>query len=223
MLENVNYLLLFNKIIYIRRKITVMIAVWWTSLSISMKILWAVTLSASLIFIFQSIMTFVGADAGDSALDGDFDFDSDHASDLDSGMNLLTFRNLVNFCLGFGWSAILLQESVTSTPLLLVIATFAGLFLVVAVMYLFKLMGKLQQSGNINVYRAAEGCVGKVYIPIPANRTGCGKVQITINNSVREYDAVTEGDALPTGSDIIVAEVVNESTMLVEPINSLII
>jgi len=206
-----------------------MIAQWWMSLSVAMKVLWGVTLSASLIFIIQSIMTFIGAGSGDGALDGDFDvsgdMDSDAPGDFDAdpSMNLLTFRNLVNFCLGFGWSAILLQDSITSTGLLLIIATVAGGLLVTAVMYLFKFMSKMQQSGNINVFRSAEGCVGKVYIPIPANRGGQGKVQITINNSVREYDAVTEGDALPTGADIIVAEVVNESTLLVEPINSLII
>ena len=38
----------------------------------------------------------------------------------------------------------------------------------------------------------------EVYLTIPAERKGEGKVQITINNSVREYDAVTEGEKLKT-------------------------
>ena len=55
-----------------------MITSWWVSLSLAMKILWGITLAASLIFIIQSIMTFIGADAGDGGIDTDFDtgFDS---------------------------------------------------------------------------------------------------------------------------------------------------
>ena len=50
-----------------------MITSWWVSLSLAMKILWGITLAASLIFIIQSIMTFIGADAGDGGIDTDFD------------------------------------------------------------------------------------------------------------------------------------------------------
>lgn len=53
-----------------------MIATWWADLSLVMKVLWGVTLSASLIFLIQSILTFVGADA-----DSDFDMDIDSSMD----------------------------------------------------------------------------------------------------------------------------------------------
>ena len=203
-----------------------MITSWWVSLSLAMKILWGVTLAASLIFIIQSIMTFIGADAGDGGIDTDFDtgFDSEVAdATVEGGTNLYTFRNFVNFCLGFGWSAILLQEKVTSIPLLIVISAIIGVALVALVMYLFKWLSSMQQSGNINVYKAAVGCNGTVYLTIPAERGGEGKVQITINNSVREYNAVTDGDVLKTGTPIRVAEVINADTLLVEPLESLIV
>ena len=43
---------------------------WWNSLNAMMKVLWAITLSVSLIFVIQSVMTFLGANS-DSGLDGD--------------------------------------------------------------------------------------------------------------------------------------------------------
>ena len=98
-----------------------------------------------------------------------------------------------------------------------------GAGLVALVMYLFKWLGSMQQSGNINVYKSAVGCQGKVYLTIPAARSGEGKVQITINNSVREYNAVTDGDVIKNGTAIKVTEVLNDSTLLVEELNSLII
>ena len=122
-----------------------MIATWWGGLSLLMKILWGITLSASLIFVIQSIMTFVGADAG-----GDFDVDVDTSMDgadlsnIDGGSNLYTFRNFVNFFLGFGWAAVLLDGQVKSTALLLVLATLVGVVLVALVMWLFKWLGSMQ-------------------------------------------------------------------------------
>jgi len=199
-------------------------AIWWASLSTVMKVLWGVTLSASFIFIIQSIMTFLGADTegidAPDSLDGADVLDS---PDGISGANLYTFRNLVNFILGFGWSAILLQGSIKNTGLLLVFSVLIGIALVATVMYLFKWLSSMQQSGNINVYKTAVGCQGSVYLTIPAQRSGEGKVQITINNSVREYNAVTDMDAIPTGTSITVIEVVDAQTLLVEPQNSLII
>ena len=202
-----------------------MIAQWWESLSVIMKVLWGVTLAASLISIIQTVMTFIGADTG-----GDFDMDAGGALDGDiedptmgSGMNLYTFRNLVNFFLGFGWTAILLQDSVSSPTLLIIISVLVGIALVAIVMYLFKWLSSMQQSGNIDVYKSAVGCTGTVYLTIPGERSGEGKVQITINNAVREYAALTDSDTLKTGTPIKVEEVINPGTMLVEELSSLII
>ena len=196
---------------------------WWNTLSLVMKILWGVTIASSLVFIIQSIMTFIGADA-------DLDFDTDTSgADFDSGaepgtgLGLLTFRNLVNFCLGFGWTAVLLKEQIASVPLLLTIAMLVGIALVALIMMMFKWISGMQQSGNIDVWKQAVGCTGRVYLTIPANREGEGKVQININNSVREYEAVTDGGKLPTGVQIKVVEVISESTLLVEEQESIII
>lgn len=252
---------------------------WWTSLDLMMKILWGITIASSLIFVIQTVMTFLGADAGDfdggsaDIPDGGLDaggfgstggtgsfgggLDAGSAGGFGTtggfggagtaggfggtgtpgelstagpgeamgtdGMNLYTFRNFVNFFLGFGWTAVLMRDSISSTALLLLLAVIVGVALVAAVMYLFKWLSGMQQSGNINVYTSAVGCQGKVYLTIPGERAGTGKVQITINNSIREYEAVTDGDTLKTGTDIRVIEVINASTMLVEPLNSLII
>ena len=199
-----------------------MIATWWAGLSLIMKILWVVTLTASLIFVVQSILTFIGADADtDFDLDVDTSADGSDLSNIEGGSNLYTFRNFVNFCLGFGWSAILLQDGISSPVLLIIVSALIGAALVAAVMYLFKWLSSMQQSGNINVQAQAAGCEGKVYLTIPAARAGAGKVQITIAGSVREYDALTESEsALKTGTSIRVVDALDAHTVLVEEINA---
>lgn len=193
---------------------------WWTSLSTAMQVLWAITLSASLIFVIQTVMTFLGL--GDH--DADFDMDtSDGSFDADPSMNLLTFRNLVNFCLGFGWTAVLMHEKIQSNALLIIVSVIVGILLVTVVMWIFKWLSGMQQTGNIDVHKSAVGCEGKVYLTIPGERKGEGKVQITINNAVREYDAVTDGETIPTGKAIKVTEVINDYTLLVEELTPTII
>lgn len=193
---------------------------WWTSLSTAMQVLWAITLSASLIFVIQTVMTFLGL--GDH--DADFDLDtSDGSFDADPSMNLLTFRNLVNFCLGFGWTAVLMHEKIQSNALLIIVSVIVGILLVTVVMWIFKWLSGMQQTGNIDVHKSAVGCEGKVYLTIPGERKGEGKVQITINNAVREYDAVTDGETIPTGKAIKVTEVINDYTLLAEELTPTII
>ena len=202
-----------------------MIATWWADLSPVMKLLWGVTLTATLIFIIQTVMTFLGADADSTDFDMDVDtsMDGSDLSNIDSGANLYTFRNFVNFFLGFGWTAIILQPSVKSTAVLVIIAVLVGIALVALVMYMFKWLYSMQQSGNINVYKAAVGCQGTCYLRIPAERSGEGKVQITIQGAVREYNAVTDGDEIKTGTSVKVLEAIDGNTLLVEELNSYII
>lgn len=202
-----------------------MIAEWWAALSVAMKILWGVTLFASVVFIVQSVMTFVGADAGDMDMDSGMDMDipSDVSDFGGSGSNLYTFRNLVNFLLGFGWTAILLQDSVKSTFVLFFISTMVGIGLVAIVMYIFKWLSGMQQSGTIDVRRNAIGCEGSVYLTIPGERKGEGKVQITISGAVREYNAQTDDETIITGTPVKVVDVIGESTLIVSKIDSLII
>ncbi len=202
----------------------VMITEWWSSMDLLMKSLWCIAIATSLIFLIQTIMTFIGVDTDTSA---DFDFSADADTtvsfDGDPSTNLLTFRNFVNFFLGFSWAGILLHGKFSSEAIGLVIAIVIGIALVTAVMMLFKWLSGMQQSGTINLYKSAVGCNGKVYLTIPAERKGTGKVQISINGAVREYDAMTDADTIKTGTPIHVTEVIDAETLLVEPLESYIV
>lgn len=185
---------------------------WWASLDIYMQVLWIITISASLIFVIQTVLTFIGMDT-DSGLDvpdGGFDTSTEVGT---FPFQLFTFRNFINFFLGFGWTAIALEGKM-HTVCIVIISVLVGLALVAAVMYIFFLMSKMEQSGNIET-ASAVGCKGNVYLTIPGNRGGEGKVQISIQGSVREFDAMTDGDTLPNGHPIQVIAVLNGNMLLV--------
>ena len=60
-----------------------------------LKTFWYVAIPTSIIFILQTVMTFVGADATDG-LEADFDGD---LSGGDAPFQLFSLRNLINFLL----------------------------------------------------------------------------------------------------------------------------
>lgn len=185
---------------------------WWMSLDLFMKTLWGITIFASLVFVVQTIMTFVGMD---SDIQTTPDFDTDTPSDSSQPFQLFTFRNFINFFIGFGWTAIALNPVLDNMLLVLFIAVVVGVLLVAAVMYIFKWLSGMEQSGNIEI-KNTTGCKGTVYLTIPANRTGEGKVQIAVQGAIREYNALTDGEKLTNGTPIKVKEVLNDNTLLIE-------
>eukprot|EP01036_Dinobryon_divergens_P054134 gene54134-72351_t len=84
---------------------------WWTALDGFDKMLWAITLVATLIFIFQTIATFTGMDS-DGGVDADFSGDMETHHGGDTPFQLFTFRNFVNFFLGFGWTVLSLEDTI---------------------------------------------------------------------------------------------------------------
>ncbi len=187
---------------------------WWNSLDLYLQIMWGIAIPSSIVFIIQMIMTFAGMDA-----DGGIDGDAGSGADSDGGapFQLFTFRNFINFLLGFSWAGISFYNTISNTFWLTVLSAFIGALLVAIVMLIFYGLSRITQSGNIDVNNAV-GLTASVYYPIPAARKGTGKIQINIQQAVREYDALTDGEALATGRLIRVKAVLDSSTLLVEPV-----
>ncbi len=188
---------------------------WWTSMDIMHQIVWGIAIITSLIFVIQMIMTFIGMD---SNADFSGDMGDTSMSELTSmPFQLFTFRNFINFFLGFSWSYIIVSDKIDSTLWIVVLSTFVGVFIVTGVMLIFYLLSKMTESGNIEIKQTI-GLTANVYIPIPGNRDGKGKIQVSVQNSVREYDAITAGESLKTGNIVKIIEVVEGNILLVEKI-----
>ena len=184
---------------------------WWSSLDVYLKIMWGIAIPFSVIFVIQMIMTFLGmGDHGE--ISGDADVDSDSAMPF----QFFTFRNFVNFFLGFSWAGISFYNVIDSKVWLSLLCVFVGLVLVTIVMALLYALSKTTQSGNIDINNAI-GRTATVYFTIPAAGKGVGKIQMSIQQAVREYDAISETDEpIRTGSIVRVKSVIDAHTLLVE-------
>ncbi|GGK39391.1 MULTISPECIES: hypothetical protein [Flavobacteriaceae] len=176
---------------------------------------WGFALLGSIVFLIIFILTFIGG--GDSDMEADAsDFESD---DGGVGFQFFTFKNLVAFFTIFGWTGITCIDNELSTGLTLILSIIAGLLMMVLTSSLFFWMHKLAESGTLKMENAI-GVIGEVYLPIGAKRSKMGKVQIKVQGSLRELEAITDNEEeLKTGTMVKVTEIVSAELLLVETLS----
>lgn len=183
---------------------------WWQQLTSFEKILWYISIPSSILFLIQMLMTFIGLGGDDS--DADSGGDGDDGSG--SAFRIFTIRNIIIFFTVFGWSGITLYNSGWRESYVIIVSIFIGILVMSIVAALFYSITRLVQNGTMEITNA-KGKTGEVYIPIPGNKAGIGKVNIMLQGAVREMDAMTEGENLPRGTIVKVTEVIN-NILLVE-------
>jgi len=178
---------------------------------------WIIALLGSLIFVVIFIMTFIGG--GDADMEADAtDFEAD---DGGVGYQFFTFKGIVAFFTIFGWTGVTCLDYHWSTGVTLIVSTIAGIAMMALTSLLFFWMHKLTESGTLKIKNAV-GLIAEVYLPIGANRTKIGKVQIKVQGSLRELDALTDANIdLKTSSLVKVIEIVGTEILLVEPVTIL--
>ena len=187
----------------------------FNSLEPLQKFFWTIACCASLVFIIQTIMTFIGlgtdTDVDAGPMDGSVDSIEDGAL---SGV--FSFRNLVNFLLGYGWAGVLLFDDIEKRWLLQLVAIAVGVLFVLAFVFMFRQVMKLSHDGSFKMSEAV-GLKADVYLRIPAARAGRGKVQVSVKGSIHEIDAVTDNDAeIPTGGQVEIVEALGDDLLLVK-------
>ena len=128
------------------------------------------------------------------------------------GLNLLSVRALSAGVAFFGLGGLVGM----ATPLRLLAAMPLAIVGGIAAMYgtavAMRWMLGFEDDGTVSI-DGAVGATGTVYLTIPGERRGAGKVTLTLQNRIVELQAVTSDAPLPTGAAIMVVEVVGPDTV----------
>jgi membrane protein implicated in regulation of membrane protease activity len=138
--------------------------------------------------------------------------------DLSSWLfGMLSFKALTAAAAFFGLAGCAANAAQLSPSAQLTIACLAGLSALYGVHSLMRSLRRLSENGTLRIERAT-GKEGVVYLTIPAQRLGPGKIQFKLQNRLVEYAAITSADdPLPTGTKIRIVGVVGPGTLEVEP------
>lgn len=145
-----------------------------------------------------------------TAADGEF-----HHADSSWLFGVISFRTLVAAAAFFGVAGRAAASAGAGNGAALAIAVAAGLAAMYGMYWLMRGIAGLTSSGNQRI-ASALGRLGTVYVPIPADRKGAGKIQLSMQNRIVEFQAVTdEPDRLKTGEAVEVVAIAGSDTLRV--------
>jgi hypothetical protein len=186
------------------------------------------TIGGTVLLIQTLLLVFAGHGAdGDVHLDADLhDGDLSHgdtshggpeAHDAGDFLKMLSLKTVVAFLTFFGLAGLASAQGGFSPASTLVVALGAGSVAFYMVAYLVVCLSRLQSKGNLDP-RNAVGETGQVYLRVPGQRSGQGKVLVEFQGRKVDMKAVTAGGEIPSGSPVRVVALSSKDTVEVLPL-----
>jgi len=218
---------------------------WWNGLNLLQQVFTCFAIPATLVLIIQVILFIIGMSGGNGdATQGEIDadgLDGADSADIDSAgidaagageaadthdptvvhdtaeVKLLTLRSIVAFFAVGGWTGVVLGGMDLSLPAVVLLSVMAGWAALYFVTWSIRIALRLQYSGTIRISNAI-GKIGEVYIPIPAENRGRGKVSVIVQDRLCEFEAATSADRdLKTGESVLVTGITEDNALIVVP------
>jgi membrane protein implicated in regulation of membrane protease activity len=167
------------------------------------------------VLVVQTLLLLFGIDGGES------DADVSHADIPDGDVEphpgdaffkVLSIKTLTAFVTFFGLAGLAADNAGLGFELTLVISVGAGSVALYLVATLMSSLARLQSKGNVNIENAV-GSTASVYLRIPANHQGTGKVTVEIQGRSLQFKAVTSGPELRTGAEVRVVRTTTPDTL----------
>ncbi|MBO5789323.1 MAG: hypothetical protein J6R42_05200 [Clostridia bacterium] len=197
-------------------------AQWFASLGLLGQIFLCMAAPSTVILLIQIVLSLLGFDHDG---DGDFDMPPD-VVDVDGGevdisaadvadLQFFSLRSVIAFFVTFGWMGVSLVKTDLNPVWIFAIAFLCGVFVMMLVAVLMRAMYRLQSDGTADI-RKAVGVSGSVYMTVPAQRGGKGKVNVMIGDTLTERDAVTDEETpLKFGEEVMVVGISGGNTLIV--------
>lgn len=180
------------------------IAAWWQHLPPSEQIFWAIALISNVLFGIYVALQFLGGH--------DSDIHHDHDGPY---WGILSIRGILAFGMFLGWAGLVALRAGFSMPAALVIGTAAGFVAAWLAWRLILLLLRLQVSGTLDPEQVV-GLTGEVHLRIPAHQQGAGKIMVEAQGALRELEAISESEAIPTGSAIRIVGLTEEGIFIAQ-------
>lgn len=216
---------------------------WWNSIPAFEKIFWYIGIPFTTFFILKTVLMILGFDDSfdfETETETDFDLsgseDAEIEVEAEDGMDVSDFdstahenvmyefaskfrvfsiRNIIVFFTIFSWSGIAFSRYGIHPWFTVSLAalTGAGASIIIGIMFFW--MFKLQEDGTLDLQNAI-GKTASVYLRVPPKKKGLGKIHVEVQGSLREFDAVTYGEEIPTGETVLVIDVIENNVLVVD-------
>lgn len=175
----------------------------WQNLTTLQQVYFCIATFFSVVLVVQFILAILGVGQDSEAdLDLDGDGEPDITVDTSDGIISFTLKGIIAFFAIGGWLGFALGDGTVPTPLVIILSVIAGFAALVGVGFLMKWIMRLQSSGTMDIKNAV-GKIAEVYLTIPAKCSGNGKINLDLQGSYAETEAITESDEpIKTGEKV---------------------
>ncbi|HEY9515020.1 MAG TPA: hypothetical protein VIQ74_05005 [Gemmatimonadaceae bacterium] len=176
------------------------------------------------VLVLQLVLGIFGIDSDHDVGHLDIDHEITHGSGpadashghVGDGLHLFSVRAIAAGIAFFGLAGLAATHAGWPVLLALVAAVVPGFLAMLLVAYIMRWMLRLDSDQSIHADNAI-GQGGTVYIPIPGAGAGLGKVTLALHGRTVEYEAITRGAALSTGTQVTIIDVREPDILEVVP------
>lgn len=182
---------------------------WWGNLSGIQQVFWGLAIISTVLFAILFVLNIIGIEFGVN----------EESSDIEEfNKTLFSVNSAILFFTFMGWVGILTLHNGFSQAYVIILSTSAGF----VGMYLFDVLTEkvitpmMKRSYQV---RNMIDKIGVVSTTVPPNKLQEGKVKLTIKGTAKHYNAVSENKAIAEGTQILVIDVLDSGSLVVEPVN----
>jgi len=174
---------------------------WWNTLGVNEQIFWSIAIVFSLLSLILFILDL-------------FEEETEQTPVLIRRRNFLDATIILIFFTSFGWATVL--SSLFTSQLVLIISI--AIVVAALITFIYGLTFGFPWKNSLEKRKVLQS-TGEVLEFIPSKGEGVGKVQLSIQRHPIKLDALTSGRELPVGVSISVIDIVDETVLVVEPID----
>ena len=174
---------------------------WWDTLGVDEQIFWSIAIVFSLLSLILFILNL-------------FEEEAEQTPVLIKKRNFLDASIILIFCTSFGWGTVLSSLFTQQLVLIIIIA----FLIAISITFIYGLVFGFPWKDGLEKRKLLQS-TGEVLQFIPSRGEGVGKVQLSIQRHPIKLDALTSGRELQVGASIRVIDIVDETVLVVEPID----
>lgn len=137
------------------------------------------------------------------------------------GLDLLSVRSISAAAGFFGLVGFGMTRADFGFAIVLTAALMSGFGAAVVIASLMRGIRRLEVDKSFDISNAL-GLQGRVYLGIPANRSGAGKIHLNMHDRLIELAALSSDAAIPSGTEVIVVDTQASDTVIVTPSQTLL-
>ncbi len=182
---------------------------WWGSLRGLEQALWGIAIISTVLFVILFVLYIIGIQFGTNEESRDI---------VEFNKTMFSVNSVIIFLTFLGWGGIIADSFGVNDFYIGLLSVFSGYIGLYLLLQLTEKILTPMIKRNYQVRNMIDK-IGVTSTLIPANKLEQGRVRLTIQGATKEFGAVSESKAISEHTQVLVVDVLDNGSLIVEPVN----